>query len=201
METRKDSWDVEADLLLAQTVLQHIETGSTQLKAFEEASEKLNRSKAACGFRWNSSLRKQYEKDVKEAKRTRSQNKNDGNIVSINNTHTDPAGTSKRKVSKGKEKVSIEENIVRSIEAPTQLNHDFIITFNEVMDQLGNNITVLRQMTIELAERLEEANDQNKKLKSDYVSLQNEIINAVDMKVLIRLADNVSSKNAEQITG
>lgn len=201
METRKDSWDVEADLLLAQTVLQHIETGSTQLKAFEEASEKLNRSKAACGFRWNSSLRKQYEKDIEEAKRTRSQNKSDGSIVSINNTHTDPAVTSKRKVSKGKEKVFVEDNIVRSIEAPTQLNHDFIITFNEVMDQLGNNITVLRQMTIELAERLEEANDQNKKLKTDYASLQNEIINAVDMKVLIRLADKVSSKNIEQITG
>lgn len=156
------------------------------------AVEKLNRSKA-CGFRWNSSLRKQYEKDIEEAKRTRSQNKSEGNIVSIHNTHTDHAVTSKRKVSKGKEKVAIE--------APTQLNHDFIITFNEVMDQLGNNITTLRQMTIELAERLEEANDQNKKLKSDYASLQNEIINAVDMKVLIRLADKVSSKNIQQITG
>ncbi|MDK8193099.1 hypothetical protein QP794_23710 [Paenibacillus sp. UMB7766-LJ446] len=146
-------------------------------------------------------MRKQYEKDIEEAKRTRSQNKSDGNIVSINNTHTDPAVTSKKKVAKGKEKVSVEENIVRSIEAPTQLNHDFIITFNEVMDQLGNNITVLRQMTVELAERLEEANDQNKKLKSDYASLQNEIINAVDMNVLIILADKVSSKNKEQITG
>ncbi|MEK4439124.1 hypothetical protein [Paenibacillus sp. FSL K6-2862] len=201
METRKDSWDIEADLLLSQTVLKHIETGSTQLKAFEEASEKLNRSKAACGFRWNSALRKQYEKDIKEAKRTRSQNKTDGNIVSITNTHTDPAVTSQKKVAKGKEKVSVEENIVRSIEAPTQLNHDFLITFNEVMDQLGNNITVLKQMTIELAERLEEANDQNKKLKSDYASLQNEIINAVDMNVLIRLADKVSNKNIGQITG
>ncbi|MGG4132126.1 hypothetical protein ABEW19_28120 [Paenibacillus illinoisensis] len=201
METRKDSWDIEADLLLAQTVLQHIETGSTQLKAFEEASEKLNRSKAACGFRWNSALRKQYEKDIEEAKRTRSQNKSDGNIVSINNTHTDPAVTFQKKVAKGKEKVSVEENIFRSIEAPTQLNHDFLITFNEVMDQLGNNITVLRQMTIELAERLEEANDLNEKLKSDYASLQNEIINAVDMNVLIRLADKVSNKNIGQITG
>ncbi|MEK4529748.1 hypothetical protein NST38_30560 [Paenibacillus sp. FSL H8-0104] len=201
METRKDSWDVEADLLLAQTVLQYIETGSTQLKAFEEASEKLNRSKAACGFRWNSALRKQYEKDIEEAKRTRSQNKSDGNIVSINNTHTDPADTSQKKVAKGKKNASVEEKIVRSIEVPTQLNQDFLITFNEVMDQLGNNITVLRQMTIVLAERLEEANDQNKKLKNDYINLQNEIINAVDMNVLIRLTDKVSKQNVGQITG
>ena len=201
METRKDSWDIEADLLLAQTVLQHIEAGSTQLKAFEEASEKLNRSKAACGFRWNSALRKQYEKDIEEAKRTRSQNKSDGNIVSINNTHTDPADTSQKKVAKGKKNVSVEENIVRSIESPTPLNQDFLITFNEVIDQLGNNITVLRQMTIDLTERLEEANDQNKKLKNDYVNLQNEIINAVDMNVLIRLADKVSKQNIGQITG
>lgn len=69
------------------------------------------------------------------------------------------------------------------------------------MDQLGNNITVLRQMTIVLAERLEEANDQNKKLKNDYINLQNEIINAVDMNVLIRLTDKVSKQNVGQITG
>ncbi|MFS0873969.1 hypothetical protein [Paenibacillus xylanilyticus] len=199
METRKDSWDVEADLLLAQTVLQHIETGSTQLKAFEEASEKLNRSKAACGFRWNSSLRKQHEKDIEDAKRTRSQNKSDGNIVSINNSHPAPAGNSQKKNTK--EKISVAENIVHSIEVPNHLNQEFLTTFNAVMDQLGNNITALRQMTIELAERLEEANDQNKKLKNDYASLQNEIINAVDMNVLIRLADKVSNKNIGQITG
>lgn len=197
METRKDSWDIEADLLLAQTVLQHIETGSTQLKAFEEASEKLNRSKAACGFRWNSSLRKQYEKDIEEAKRTRSQNKSDGNIVSINNSHPALADNSQKESTKVQ--ASAEDNIAHSIEVQTNL--DFFITFNDVMDQLGNSISVLKQMTIELAKRLEEANDQNKKLKSDYASLQNEIINAVDMNVLIRLADKVSNKNIGQITG
>ncbi|MDR6726194.1 prespore-specific regulator [Paenibacillus amylolyticus] len=199
METRKDSWNVEADLLLSQTVLQHIETGSTQLKAFEEASEKLNRSKAACGFRWNNFLRKQYELAIGEAKRTRSRIKDDGNSASINNSHTALVDDSQKKSTK--EKTSVEEKIIHSIQVPTQLNHEFLITFNEVMNQLGHNITKLRQMTIELAERLEESNAQNTKLKSDYASLQNEITKAVDMNVLIRLADKVSNQNLEQITG
>ncbi|MFI2856857.1 RsfA family transcriptional regulator [Paenibacillus sp. JSM ZJ436] len=65
---RKDEWSYEEDLLLAQTVLQHIESGSTQLNAFEEAGSKLRRTAAACGFRWNGAVRKQYESDIRTAK-------------------------------------------------------------------------------------------------------------------------------------
>ena len=57
---RQDAWTNDEDLILAEVVLRHIREGSTQLAAFEEVAEKLNRTPAACGFRWNSTIRKKY---------------------------------------------------------------------------------------------------------------------------------------------
>lgn len=62
MKTRQDAWTEENDLLLAETVLRHVREGSTQLNAFEEVGDKLNRTSAACGFRWNAVVRHKYEK-------------------------------------------------------------------------------------------------------------------------------------------
>lgn len=72
---RKDSWSPSDDLLLAQTVLEHIRTGSTQLAAFEDISERLGRTSAACGFRWNATVRKRYEDAIKKAKMDRLRNR------------------------------------------------------------------------------------------------------------------------------
>lgn len=68
---RQDAWLKENDELLAEAVLRHVKEGSTQLNAFEEAGDKLNRTPAACGFRWNAVVRKRYEKELEEAKRIR----------------------------------------------------------------------------------------------------------------------------------
>lgn len=43
---RQDAWSEENDLLLAETVLRHVREGSTQLNAFEEVGDKLNRTSA-----------------------------------------------------------------------------------------------------------------------------------------------------------
>ncbi|TSB46313.1 RsfA family transcriptional regulator [Alkalicoccobacillus porphyridii] len=67
--TRQDAWSEDEDLLLAEVVLRHIRESSTQLAAFEEVGRKLSRSSAACGFRWNSSIRKRYESAVALAKK------------------------------------------------------------------------------------------------------------------------------------
>ncbi|MDZ5607630.1 RsfA family transcriptional regulator [Bacillus pseudomycoides] len=71
MKTRQDAWTGEDDLLLAETVLRHIRQGSTQLKAFDEVGDKLNRTSAACGFRWNAEVRQNYEDAVQLAKKQR----------------------------------------------------------------------------------------------------------------------------------
>ncbi|WP_307892781.1 RsfA family transcriptional regulator [Bacillus swezeyi] len=73
MKQRQDAWSEENDLLLAETVLRHVREGSTQLNAFEEVGDKLNRTSAACGFRWNAVVRHQYEKALQLAKKQRKQ--------------------------------------------------------------------------------------------------------------------------------
>ncbi len=72
---RKDQWSNDDDLILAETVLEHIRFDSTQLKAFNEVGERLERTPAACGFRWNSEVRKKYKTEIKEAEIQRLENK------------------------------------------------------------------------------------------------------------------------------
>ncbi|PFK40354.1 RsfA family transcriptional regulator [Bacillus cereus] len=69
--TRQDAWTDDEDLLLAEVVLRHIREGGTQLSAFKEVGRCLSRTPAACGFRWNSYVRKQYKERIEEAKQIR----------------------------------------------------------------------------------------------------------------------------------
>lgn len=71
VKIRQDAWLKENDELLAEAVLRHVKEGSTQLNAFEEAGDALNRTAAACGFRWNAVVRKIYEKELRTAKKER----------------------------------------------------------------------------------------------------------------------------------
>lgn len=69
--TRQDAWSKDDDLILAELTLRHIREGSTQLNAFEEVGERIGRTAAACGFRWNSYVRKKYETAIQIAKAQR----------------------------------------------------------------------------------------------------------------------------------
>ncbi|MED4225483.1 Myb-like DNA-binding domain-containing protein [Neobacillus cucumis] len=62
--TRHDAWSQDEDLLLAEG-LQHLREGHTQLQAFEVVGKRLSRTASACGFRWNSTVRKEYASDIK----------------------------------------------------------------------------------------------------------------------------------------
>lgn len=68
---RQDAWTEEDDQVLAEIILRHIKEGSTQLAAFEECAEKLGRTEAACGFRWNAYVRKQHQAGIENAKTQR----------------------------------------------------------------------------------------------------------------------------------
>ena len=70
-DTRQDAWSQDEDLTLAETVLRFIREGRTQLEAFKEVANKLSRTSAACGFRWNATIRKQYLHAIHAAKEER----------------------------------------------------------------------------------------------------------------------------------
>ncbi|WP_339193943.1 RsfA family transcriptional regulator [Paenibacillus sp. FSL P4-0176] len=65
---RKDNWTADDDQLLATTILTNIASGKTQLSAFTDVGEKLSRTSAACGFRWNSNVRHKYKEAIANAK-------------------------------------------------------------------------------------------------------------------------------------
>ena len=73
VKIRQDAWLAENDQLLADTVLRHVREGSTQLSAFEEVGDALNRTAAACGFRWNAVVRQDHEVELAQAKKERKQ--------------------------------------------------------------------------------------------------------------------------------
>lgn len=82
---RQDAWSNDEDLLLAEVVLRHIREGGTQLQAFEEVGKKLSRTAAACGFRWNSYVRKQYKSGIELAKKQRKELRKQAQVVEESN--------------------------------------------------------------------------------------------------------------------
>lgn len=67
--SRVDNWTGREDKLLIDTVLDFVRNGKTQLKAFEEVGDKIDRSPEACGFRWNKFIRREFEGQLAEAKK------------------------------------------------------------------------------------------------------------------------------------
>lgn len=66
---RKDQWTPKDDERLAEIVIQYVQNGKTQLEAFEQAAQVLGRTKQACGFRWNKTLRMQYSHILENVKK------------------------------------------------------------------------------------------------------------------------------------
>lgn len=88
---RQDAWTHAEDVELADVILRHIKEGSTQLAGFTEAGRRLSRTPAACGFRWNSAIRKSNEEALKKAKTIRKQNKNQMKKALHQTQQEDPA--------------------------------------------------------------------------------------------------------------
>ncbi|WP_010530439.1 RsfA family transcriptional regulator [Lentibacillus jeotgali] len=84
--TRQDAWTKDEDILLAETVLRHIREGKTQLEAFKDVAKQLSRTSAACGFRWNASIRKEYQDAIENAKQDRKQSNRQQTLVQYDTT-------------------------------------------------------------------------------------------------------------------
>ncbi|HEU4965329.1 MAG TPA: RsfA family transcriptional regulator [Bacilli bacterium] len=68
---RQDAWTAEDDQVLADLVLRQIREGGTQLQGFQEVGQLLGRTTAACGYRWNAIVRKQFHAQIEVAKAKR----------------------------------------------------------------------------------------------------------------------------------
>lgn len=68
---RQDAWTKKEDEMLANTIIRHIQTGKTQLVAFQNIAKQLSRTPAACGYRWNATVRKRYLTEINRAKEMR----------------------------------------------------------------------------------------------------------------------------------
>lgn len=178
---RQDAWTNDEDLVLAEVVLRHIREGSTQLAAFDEVGERLSRTSAACGFRWNSSIRKKYEAAIAIAKKQRK---------NLKKTKLDD-------VQKGSQlETAIEPQVLEpklKIEQSTSndtLTIDNVIAFLVAQkDAIKANSNLLQENS-ELLQKVNYLQDQNEQLTKQLSALQdNYDVMKQDYKLLIDIMD------------
>ncbi|WP_369902501.1 RsfA family transcriptional regulator [Bacillus manliponensis] len=177
MKMRQDAWTTEEDLLLAETVLRHIREGSTQLNAFDEVGDKLNRTAAACGFRWNAEVRQNYEEAVQIAKKQRKERK-------------------RAEGKKEKEQLAnIPEQNVHSAKTPEEhavspLTTDDVISFLQQLEENPSHIASLQAENETLRGKLESLQKENHELEKELAQLQkNQQAVQEDYATLIRIMD------------
>ncbi len=169
--TRQDAWSQDEDLLLAEVVLRHIREGGTQLQAFEEVGRQLTRTSAACGFRWNSYVRKQYKSGIELAKKQRKElKKQDASIeeikqnepVSVENIQASPNQEQETKVT-FPAVIHFLEGLRKQAEASSG--------FEEERKKSTEKIKELEKKTYYLAAENERLSKNLKAIEEDYRSL------------------------------
>jgi prespore-specific regulator len=185
--TRQDAWSEDDDLLLAEVVLRHIREGSTQLNAFEEVGMRLGRTPAACGFRWNSLVRKRYESAIQIAKAQRQQRKARGK----NRLFTEHDGAADTNAVLAEYAAEGGQHHVGGQEKDQpDLSFDTVIRF---LRQQKDSIKRLKQLEKELKEKDEEIkllSEENEKMKNELGSVQNDYHTMnEDYKALIKIMD------------
>ncbi|RKD24081.1 precorrin-3B C(17)-methyltransferase [Ammoniphilus oxalaticus] len=188
---RQDAWTPDDDLILAEVTLRHIREGGTQLEAFEEVGEKLGRTAAACGFRWNSCVRKKYEAAIQIAKAQRKQRKqaqrNRPSSRALPTSYDESAMTSS---TDHHEPIMSDVSIPVYSELEEELSFDAVIRFLKNQKNLSKRI---KQMEKELEEKEEELvqlrqenNQMNKQLNHALTDYQ--VVNE-DYRTLIQIMD------------
>ncbi|RAK17320.1 prespore-specific regulator [Anoxybacillus vitaminiphilus] len=170
MKTRQDAWTHEDDLLLAETVLRYIREGGTQLKAFEEVGDKLNRTAAACGFRWNAEIRKRYVEAIELAKKQRKERK--------------------RALETAKKLQQIEQHSSCLLPAPNTITLEQCIAFLQSLNKTEIQSQKLREENGRLKKENDELQQRNKELeeKLSHLTEQQETIQE-DYQALIKIMD------------
>lgn len=165
---RQDAWTKDEDLLLAEVVLRHIREGSTQLKAFEEVGQKLSRTPAACGFRWNSFVRKQYKTGIELAKNQRKELKKKNQELLEESQPSDHI-SDMITVYHESDKLSFDQVI--SFLQELKGKESQMATSNYELQNIKDQYIELERKVQNIIEENELLRKENKSLKDDYLAL------------------------------
>lgn len=213
MKIRQDAWSHEDDLLLAETVLRHIREGSTQLNAFEEVGDKLNRTSAACGFRWNAEVRRKYYQAMELAKKQRKDRKralagqsqqqfNHAQPIVIEVPAQAPEKTPVQAKSMEitfdytsySNNHTVNEPLTRQVEikeeVATEINLDSVISYLYSVKNFGMNSQILQSENERLTRENRHLLDEKEKIESKLQRLKQEnIIIQEDYQALVQIMD------------
>lgn len=182
---RQDAWSVEDDLTLAEVTLRHIREGSTQLLAFEEVGERIGRTAAACGFRWNSSVRKKYGAAIQIAKAQRQKRSHSRKASAAHDgspsasiaaaLHPDPGG----KLDGGTEESISFDSIIR-----------YLRQWKGTQSELGRQVRAMEKELREKEEEIVRLREQNERLSNEVNHAQSDYRTVNDdYKALIQIMD------------
>ncbi|MBB6729669.1 RsfA family transcriptional regulator [Cohnella zeiphila] len=183
---RQDAWSPDDDLILAEVTLRHIRDGSTQLAAFEEVGQRIARTSAACGFRWNSCVRKRYDEAISIAKQQRQKRnylKKQG-LPAISQSDTVQAADAVETADSGKGEIATAESL--SIEAIIR----YLRQWKHSVQELSRQVRVLEKELKEREETIAELRGTNEQLSKEVNEVQTDyrVVND-DYKALIRIMD------------
>ncbi|MDR7318202.1 RsfA family transcriptional regulator [Brevibacillus nitrificans] len=175
--SRQDAWTEDDDLVLAEVTLRHIREGGTQLAAFEEVGQRLGRTAAACGFRWNSCVRKRYDAAISIAKSQRQQLKKMGRIsapspvvvTEVESVITPPARPAPSPVELAKSELDEEqqiESVIRMLVNQKELSR----RVKQLERELEGKELEIKELT-EANERARKELDQVQGVNEDYRAL------------------------------
>lgn len=182
---RQDAWTNDEDLVLAEVALRHIREDSTQLAAFEEVGERLSRTAAACGFRWNSSIRKKYEAAIVIAKKQR-KNLKKTKLVDVDDNYS----TSIEIANEVAEGIVPQAHDPKRKESKTQISIDEVITFLTAHKAILSSNNVGSEEHRELKEKVIQLTNENEKLLKAYTLLQENNDTIIqDYQLLIQIMD------------
>ncbi|WP_226583288.1 RsfA family transcriptional regulator [Halobacillus litoralis] len=185
-KVRQDAWSHEDDLLLAETVLRHIRDGSTQLKAFDEVGDLLNRTSAACGFRWNAEVRQKYEQAVELAKKQRKEKKRKEAKQTQTFTSTSSPVLYKEETEEDfllPEPVAVDVHSSPSSKEETELQLSDVIQFLSSLQQETASQGSLQYRVTELEEQNQNLMEENQQLSRQLISMTE------DYQALIQIMD------------
>jgi prespore-specific regulator len=185
---RQDAWTPDDDLLLAEVTLRHIREGGTQLGAFEEVGEKLGRTAAACGFRWNSFVRKKYEAAIQIAKAQRKQRKQVTRIRPA--ALPRPTGYEESAMATSTELPEIVTAAAGCGSLEEEVSLDAVIRFLKNQKDLGKRVKQLEKELQEKDEAIHQLREDNQRMNKELNHVQSDyqVVNE-DYRTLIQIMD------------